>query len=70
MEYLLHKELQEVQILQKKLEQKLKTKKLLLMKTWKHQLKDCLLAGDCVGGLYQISKAVYEGTKAGLAVLK
>lgn len=45
-------------------------KKLLLMKTWKHQLKDCLLAGDCVGGLYQISKAVYEGTKAGLAVLK
>ncbi len=23
--------------------------------------------GDCVGGLLQISKAVYEGTKAGLA---
>ena len=30
---------------------------------------DYLLAGDCTGGLYQISKAVYEGTKAGLAVL-
>lgn len=26
--------------------------------------------GDCTGGLLQISKAVYEGTKAGLAVLK
>lgn len=23
--------------------------------------------GDCTGGLLQISKAVYEGTKAGLA---
>ncbi len=27
-------------------------------------------AGDCTGGLLQISKAVYEGAKAGLAVLK
>lgn len=26
--------------------------------------------GDCTGGLLQISKAVYEGAKAGLAVLK
>lgn len=26
--------------------------------------------GDCTGGLLQISKAVYEGTKAGLAILK
>ena len=26
--------------------------------------------GDCTGGLLQISKAVYDGTKAGLAVLK
>ena len=26
--------------------------------------------GDCTGGLLQISKAVYEGSKAGLAVLK
>ena len=26
--------------------------------------------GDCTGGLYQISKAVYEGTKAGLQVVK
>ena len=27
-------------------------------------------AGDCVGGLLQISKAVYEGAKAGLQVIK
>lgn len=26
--------------------------------------------GDCTGGLLQISKAVYEGTKAGLSVIK
>lgn len=26
--------------------------------------------GDCIGGLLQISKALYEGAKAGLAVLK
>ena len=26
--------------------------------------------GDCTGGLHQISKAVYEGTKAGLQVIK
>lgn len=26
--------------------------------------------GDCTGGLLQINKAVYEGAKAGLAVLK
>lgn len=29
-----------------------------------------MLVGDCTGGLLQISKAVYEGAKAGLAVLK
>lgn len=27
-------------------------------------------AGDCTGGILQISKAVYEGTKAGLAIIK
>jgi thioredoxin reductase (NADPH) len=33
-------------------------------------IKGLFACGDCTGGLYQISKAVYEGTKAGLAVLK
>lgn len=55
--------------MQRNLGRKLRMTKLLLTKIWKHQLKDYLLAGDCTGGLYQISKAVYEGTKAGLAVL-
>ena len=27
-------------------------------------------AGDCTGGLLQISKAVYEGAKAGTEVIK
>lgn len=26
--------------------------------------------GDCTGGILQISKAVYEGTIAGLSVIK
>lgn len=26
--------------------------------------------GDCTGGLFQISKAVYEGTKAGIEVIQ
>lgn len=26
--------------------------------------------GDCTGGLLQISKAVYEGAKAGLSTIK
>ena len=29
-----------------------------------------MLAGDCTGGLLQISKAVYEGAKAGLQAIK
>ena len=26
--------------------------------------------GDCTGGILQVSKAVYDGTKAGLAIIK
>ena len=33
-------------------------------------VKGLFACGDCTGGLLQISKAVYEGTLAGLAVLK
>lgn len=33
-------------------------------------VKNLFACGDCTGGLLQISKAVYEGTLAGLAVLK
>ena len=33
-------------------------------------IKGLYACGDCTGGLYQISKAVYEGTKAGLQAIK
>lgn len=33
-------------------------------------VKGLYACGDCTGGLYQISKAVYEGAKAGLQVAK
>ncbi len=33
-------------------------------------IKGLYACGDAVGGLYQVSKAVYEGTKAGLQVIK
>ena len=33
-------------------------------------IKGIYACGDCTGGLLQINKAVYEGAKAGLAVLK
>lgn len=33
-------------------------------------LKGLYAAGDCTGGLLQVSKAVYEGTKAGLQVIQ
>lgn len=32
-------------------------------------IKGIYACGDCTGGLFQISKAVYEGTKAGLEVI-
>jgi len=33
-------------------------------------IKGIYACGDCTGGLFQISKAVYEGTKAGMEVIK
>lgn len=33
-------------------------------------VKGLYACGDCTGGILQISKAVYEGTKAGLAAIK
>ena len=32
-------------------------------------IKGLYACGDCTGGVLQISKAVYEGTKAGLAII-
>lgn len=33
-------------------------------------IKGLFAAGDCTGGLLQVSKAVYEGAKAGLGIIK
>ena len=33
-------------------------------------IKGIYACGDCTGGLLQISKAVYEGTKAGMEAIK
>ena len=33
-------------------------------------IKGLYACGDCTGGVYQIAKAVYEGMKAGLQVIK
>lgn len=33
-------------------------------------IKGIYACGDCTGGLLQISKAVYEGTKAGMEVIQ
>ncbi len=33
-------------------------------------IKGIYACGDCTGGLLQISKAVYEGSKAGTEIIK
>ena len=33
-------------------------------------IKGIFACGDCTGGLLQVSKAVYEGAKAGLQAIK
>ncbi len=33
-------------------------------------IKGIYACGDCTGGLLQVSKAVYEGTKAGMQVIQ
>ena len=32
-------------------------------------IENIYACGDCTGGILQISKAVYEGTKAGLVII-
>ena len=54
----------------KKLGAKIEKDKIVVDVNMQTSIKGLFACGDCTGGLYQISKAVYEGTKAGLAVLK
>lgn len=47
-----------------------KKDKIIVDENMKTNIKGIYACGDCTGGLLQISKAVYEGTKAGLEVIK
>ena len=49
---------------------KIDNDKIVVNENMETSIKGLFACGDCTGGLYQVSKAVYEGTKAGLAVLK
>ncbi len=54
----------------KKLGAKIENDKIVVYDNMQTSIKGLFACGDCTGGLYQISKAVYEGSKAGLSVLK
>ena len=47
-----------------------KNDKIIVDENMKTNIKGIYACGDCTGGLLQISKSVYEGTKAGLEVIK
>lgn len=54
----------------KKIGAKIENDKILVNENMETTVKGLYACGDCTGGLYQISKAVYEGTKAGLRVIR
>ena len=49
---------------------KLKNNNIVVNEKMETSIEGLYACGDCTGGLYQISKAVYEGTKAGLEAIK
>lgn len=54
----------------KKIGAKIDKDKIVVNDKMETSIKGLYACGDCTGGLMQISKAVYEGTKAGLEVIK
>ncbi len=54
----------------KKLGAKTENEKIIVNENMETNIKGLYAAGDCTGGLLQISKAVYEGAKAGLQIIK
>lgn len=54
----------------KKIGAKIENDKIVVNENMETTVKRLYACGDCTGGLYQISKAVYEGTKAGLQSIK
>lgn len=53
----------------KKIGAKINNDKIVVDENMETSIKGLFACGDCTGDLYQVSKAVYDGTKAGLAVL-
>ena len=53
----------------KKIGAKINNDKIVVDENMETSIKGLFACGDCTGGLYQVSKAVYDGTKAGLTVL-
>ena len=53
----------------KKIGARINNDKIVVDENMETSIKGLFACGDCTGGLYQVSKAVYDGTKAGLAVL-
>lgn len=53
----------------RKIGAKVQNEKIVVNENMETNIKGLYACGDCIGGLYQISKAVYEGTKAGLQVI-
>ena len=54
----------------KKLGARVEKDRIVVNENMETTIKGLYACGDCTGGIYQISKAVYEGTKAGLQVIK
>lgn len=53
----------------KKIGAKIENDRIVVNENMETTVKGLYACGDCTGGLYQISKAVYEGTKAGIQVI-
>lgn len=54
----------------KKVGAQIQDDKIIVNQNMETTVKGLYACGDCTGGLYQISKAVYEGTKAGIQAIK
>lgn len=54
----------------KKLGAEIQNNKIVVNENMETSINGLYACGDCVGGLYQISKAIYDGTKAGMQVIK
>ena len=54
----------------KKIGAQVKNNYIVVDENMKTTVPNIYACGDCTGGVLQISKAVYEGTKAGLEIIK